>query len=290
LSIFVTAAPSARRARENPSRFRSQGTSQEKRKEKKPLKRKNTCDTRRKRRPRRRRAVPPRTAQSGHEGAASTQVKEVFLVVAALDWPLHGINRKAYLLIAQFASRVMTIAFSTRFAKCPPRVFPRLQTHIPVRISHPRDLPSTSMGGNPQFCSSPRHTNFSLLDGACETGEASRRKPRARRCPPWPSTYSRQSLRRRKLFYSHNRDVIPSSAAKSMFAGQPHENSGENSCSPRTDRGEMGARSPRSNHLVSSLRQSRGYHNRSSWSPRDPRWFLLQAADRISTCSPTRKD
>src|SRR5258708_9490499 len=56
---------------------------------------------------------------------------------------------------------------------------PLCKTHIPVRISHPRVLQSISMG-KPELVHLHVHTDFSLLDGACETSdlldEASRQK------------------------------------------------------------------------------------------------------------------
>src|SRR3974390_1061038 len=56
---------------------------------------------------------------------------------------------------------------------------PLCQSQNPVRVSHPRVLQSPSMG-IPQFVHLHVHTDFSLLDGACETSElldeASRQK------------------------------------------------------------------------------------------------------------------
>src|SRR5258708_29815095 len=130
---------------------------------------------------------------------------------------------------------------------------PLCKTHIPVRISHPRVLQSISMG-NPQFVHLHVHTDFSLLDGACETSElldeASRQK-----MPAVAITDHGNLFAAANFFYeASKRDVKPIIGCEVYVAKGSRHDRGEKSTPVRTlpngDQGEVEPGAPGSNHLV----------------------------------------
>jgi DNA polymerase-3 subunit alpha len=116
--------------------------------------------------------------------------------------------------------------------------------------------------GNPQFVHLHVHTDFSLLDGACETGElldeASRQK-----MPAVAITDHGNLFAAANFFYeASKRDVKPIIGCEVYVAKGSRHDRGEKSA-PLTngDRGEMEPGSRGSNHLVLLCENLEGYHN-----------------------------
>src|SRR6267142_1252816 len=140
-------------------------------------------------------------------------------------------------------------------------LLPLCKSHNRVRISHRRDLQSTSMG-NPQFVHLHVHTDFSLLDGACETSElldeASRQK-----MPAVAITDHGNLFAAANFFYeASKRDVKPIIGCEVYVAKGSRHDRGEKAsggnAQDRTD-AEPGTRG--SNHLVLLCESLEGYHN-----------------------------
>src|SRR5215472_5426777 len=124
-----------------------------------------------------------------------------------------------------------------------------------------RVLQLTSMG-NPQFVHLHLHTDYSLLDGACETSElldeASRQKM------PAVAITDHGNLFAAAQFYheASKRDVKPIIGCEVYVAkGSRHERGDKTNGSNGQERGEadLGARG--SNHLVLLCESLEGYHN-----------------------------
>jgi DNA polymerase III subunit alpha len=116
--------------------------------------------------------------------------------------------------------------------------------------------------GNPQFVHLHVHTDFSLLDGACETGElldeASRQK-----MPAVAITDHGNLFAAANFFYeASKRDVKPIIGCEVYVAKGSRHDRGEKSV-PVTngDRGETEPGSRGSNHLVLLCENLEGYHN-----------------------------
>src|ERR1043166_119400 len=113
----------------------------------------------------------------------------------------------------------------------------------------------------PEFVHLHVHTDFSLLDGACETGElldeASRQK-----MPAVAITDHGNLFAAANFFYeASKRDVKPIIGCEVYVAkGSRHER-GEKTQSNGSDRGESEAGSRGSNHLVLLCEDLEGYHN-----------------------------
>ncbi len=115
--------------------------------------------------------------------------------------------------------------------------------------------------GQPEFVHLHVHTDFSLLDGACETGElldeASRQK-----MPAVAITDHGNLFAAANFFYeASKRDVKPIIGCEVYVAkGSRHER-GEKTSSNGGDRGETEGGSRGSNHLVLLCENLEGYHN-----------------------------
>ena len=115
--------------------------------------------------------------------------------------------------------------------------------------------------GQPEFVHLHVHTDFSLLDGACETGElldeASRQK-----MPAVAITDHGNLFAAANFFYeASKRDVKPIIGCEVYVAkGSRHER-GEKTPSNGADRGESEGGSRASNHLVLLCENLEGYHN-----------------------------
>ena len=115
--------------------------------------------------------------------------------------------------------------------------------------------------GQPEFVHLHVHTDFSLLDGACETGElldeASRQK-----MPAVAITDHGNLFAAANFFYeASKRDVKPIIGCEVYVAkGSRHER-GEKTPSNGGDRGETEGSSRGSNHLVLLCENLEGYHN-----------------------------
>jgi len=115
--------------------------------------------------------------------------------------------------------------------------------------------------GQPEFVHLHVHTDFSLLDGACETGElldeASRQK-----MPAVAITDHGNLFAAANFFYeASKRDVKPIIGCEVYVAkGSRHER-GEKTPSNGGDRGETEGGSRGSNHLVLLCENLEGYHN-----------------------------
>ncbi len=115
--------------------------------------------------------------------------------------------------------------------------------------------------GQPEFVHLHVHTDFSLLDGACETGElldeASRQK-----MPAVAITDHGNLFAAANFFYeASKRDVKPIIGCEVYVAkGSRHER-GEKTPANGGDRGETEGGSRGSNHLVLLCENLEGYHN-----------------------------
>ena len=134
----------------------------------------------------------------------------------------------------------------------------------PVRISHRADLQLNSMG-QPQFVHLHVHTDFSLLDGACETSElldeASRQK-----MPAVAITDHGNLFAAANFFYeASKRDVKPIIGCEVYVAKGSRHDRGEKSAPMRTlpngEQGEIEPGARGSNHLVLLCENLEGYHN-----------------------------
>src|SRR4029453_7570391 len=120
--------------------------------------------------------------------------------------------------------------------------------------------------GQPQFVPLPLHTDFSLLDGGCETGElldeASRQK-----MPAVAITDHGNLFAAANFFYeASKRDVKPIIGCEVYVARGSRHDRGEktangNDRASNGDRGEMEPGSRGSNHLVLLCENLEGYHN-----------------------------
>ena len=120
--------------------------------------------------------------------------------------------------------------------------------------------------GQPEFVHLHVHTDFSLLDGACETGElldeASRQK-----MPAVAITDHGNLFAAANFFYeASKRDVKPIIGCEVYVARGSRHDRGEKSAngndrSPHGDRDEMEPDSRGSNHLVLLCENLEGYHN-----------------------------
>ena len=120
--------------------------------------------------------------------------------------------------------------------------------------------------GQPEFVHLHVHTDFSLLDGACETGElldeASRQK-----MPAVAITDHGNLFAAANFFYeASKRDVKPIIGCEVYVAKGSRHDRGEktangNGRSPNGDRDEMEPGSRGSNHLVLLCENLEGYHN-----------------------------
>src|SRR5208283_5145345 len=138
------------------------------------------------------------------------------------------------------------------------------KSKLPVRISLSTDLQSKSMG-NPQFVHLHVHTDFSLLDGACETSElldeASRQK-----MPAVAITDHGNLFAAANFFYeASKRDVKPIIGCEVYVAKGSRHDRGEKAGPPNGgangERGEMEPGVRGSNHLVLLCEDLEGYHN-----------------------------
>jgi DNA polymerase III subunit alpha len=134
----------------------------------------------------------------------------------------------------------------------------------PVRISASADLQLNSMG-QPQFVHLHVHTDFSLLDGACETtellDEASRQK-----MPAVAITDHGNLFAAANFFYeASKRDVKPIIGCEVYVAKGSRHDRGEKSAPvrslPNGDQGEIEPGARGSNHLVLLCENLEGYHN-----------------------------
>src|SRR6516162_2332938 len=119
--------------------------------------------------------------------------------------------------------------------------------------------------GNPQFVHLHLHTDYSLLDGACETSElldeASRQK-----MPAVAITDHGNLFAAANFFYeATKRDVKPIIGCEVYVArGSRHdrgEKAGSNNGSPDSDRDDFEPGTHGSNHLVLLCESLEGYHN-----------------------------
>src|SRR6201984_1730318 len=120
--------------------------------------------------------------------------------------------------------------------------------------------------GNPQFCHLHVHTDFSLLDGACETSElldeASRQKMPAVAITDHGNLFAAANF----FHEASKRDVKPIIGCEVYVAkGSRHDRGDKtangNDRSPNGDRDEMEPGSRGSNHLVLLCENLEGYHN-----------------------------
>jgi DNA polymerase-3 subunit alpha len=115
--------------------------------------------------------------------------------------------------------------------------------------------------GQPEFVHLHVHTDFSLLDGACETGElldeASRQK-----MPAVAITDHGNLFAAANFFYeASKRDVKPIIGCEVYVAKGSRHDRGEKTQSNGGDRGEAEGGSRGSNHLVLLCEDLEGYHN-----------------------------
>jgi DNA polymerase-3 subunit alpha len=134
--------------------------------------------------------------------------------------------------------------------------------------------------GQPEFVHLHVHTDFSLLDGACETGElldeASRQK-----MPAVAITDHGNLFAAANFFYeASKRDVKPIIGCEVYVAKGSRHDRGEktangNDRSANGERGEMEPGSRGTNHLVLLCENLEGYHN------------LIKLVSRFSRGTPT---
>src|ERR1700689_4684613 len=136
------------------------------------------------------------------------------------------------------------------------------KSQIVVRNSSERDLQSSSMG-QPQFVHLHVHTDYSLLDGACETtellDEASRQK-----MPAVAITDHGNLFAAANFFYeASKRDVKPIIGCEVYVAKGSRHDRGEktNGGGNGQDRGEGEPVGRGSNHLVLLCENLEGYQN-----------------------------
>ncbi len=115
--------------------------------------------------------------------------------------------------------------------------------------------------GNPQFVHLHVHTDFSLLDGACETAElldeASRQK-----MPAVAITDHGNLFAAANFFYeASKRDVKPIIGCEVYVAKGSRHDRGEKSGPPTEDRDDFEPGTRGSNHLVLLCEDLEGYHN-----------------------------
>src|SRR5207249_4771219 len=115
--------------------------------------------------------------------------------------------------------------------------------------------------GQPEFVHLHVHTDFSLLDGACETGElldeASRQK-----MPAVAITDHGNLFAAANFFYeASKRDVKPIIGCEVYVAKGSRHDRGEKTQSNGGDRGEAEGGSRGNNHLVLLCENLEGYHN-----------------------------
>src|SRR5258707_228990 len=138
---------------------------------------------------------------------------------------------------------------------------PLCKSHIPVRISHPGVLNVSSMG-EPQFVHLHVHTDYSLLDGACETSElldeASRQK-----MPAVAITDHGNLFAAANFFYeASKRDVKPIIGCEVYVAkGSRHDRGEKTNGGNGQERGDAEPGMRGSNHLVLLCESLEGYHN-----------------------------
>jgi DNA polymerase-3 subunit alpha len=130
-----------------------------------------------------------------------------------------------------------------------------------VRISACGDLQSSSMG-NPQFVHLHLHTDYSLLDGACEISElldeASRRKMPAVAVTDHGNLFAAANF----FHEASKRDVKPIIGCEVYVAKGSRHDRGEKGGPPNGgERSEMEPGSRGSNHLVLLCENQEGYHN-----------------------------
>jgi DNA polymerase III subunit alpha len=133
------------------------------------------------------------------------------------------------------------------------------ESHNPGRNSLPRVLQLNSMG-NPQFVHLHVHTDYSLLDGACETSElldeASRQK-----MPAVAITDHGNLFAAANFFYeASKRDVKPIIGCEVYLAKGSRHDRGEKA-GPADDRDDFEPGTRGSNHLVLLCEDLEGYRN-----------------------------
>ena len=129
------------------------------------------------------------------------------------------------------------------------------------RISGDRDLESRSMG-QPQFVHLHVHTDFSLLDGACETSElldeASRQKMPAVAITDHGNLFAASNF----FYEASKRDVKPIIGCEVYVAkGSRHDRGGKAGEGNGQERNEAEPGLKGSNHLVLLCESIEGYHN-----------------------------
>ena len=132
--------------------------------------------------------------------------------------------------------------------------------------------------GQPQFVHLHVHTDYSLLDGACETtellDEASRQK-----MPAVAITDHGNLFAAANFFYeASKRDVKPIIGCEVYVAkGSRHERGEKTNATNGQERGEAEPGSRGTNHLVLLCESLEGYHNLIKLVSGIPRGLLLQA-------------